>query len=310
MGKLPRPWALVLVAGGALGAVLAAYLVVQCFVIAPLVAQNQLLSARLDGLTQKVDGLQKVLDTAQTASSELRSRVEGNMLTLQDVYFDQLKKNDGLLPVWTDPRPGRRAYLTFDDGPSENTPVILDALKAGRATATFFVNGRPEWAAAYKRIVADGNKLGNHTYGHDYNVIYRSVPAFVADVDKLDAYLAGLGIPAPKLYRFPGGAKNEIAARIGGPDLTGKITAALADRGYRFFEWNVAVGDGESGPDNLQYSSKEIRKAVALQVKNKRIAVILLHDGPGHGATAAAVAGIVADLKRSGFTLEPLPSMP
>jgi len=270
-------------------------------------ANEASVAARLTALEVKVGSLQKVLDTAQTESSALRSQMEGNLLTLQDVYFDTLKKNDGLASVWVDPRPGRRAYLTFDDGPTENTAIVLDALKAQKVKATFFVNGRLEWAPLYQRIVAEGHRLGNHTYSHDYNLIYKSVAAFVQDVDRLDAFLAGQGLSPSKLYRFPGGAKNEIAARIGGPDLTGKISGAMADRGYRFFEWNVAVGEGESRPDNRLFSHEDIQKAILTQAKNKRVAVILLHDGPGHRDTALAVSGIIDGLRKLGFTFETLP---
>ena len=286
---------------------LVAWLLVDLLVAQPLARRTETLDTRVGALEKRVQTLQGLLDAAQNQNNDLRSQVEGSILTLQDVYFEQLKKNDGLSAVWTDPRPGRRAYLTFDDGPTENTALILDALKAQKALATFFVNGRSEGKALYQRIVREGHRLGNHTYSHDYNLIYRSVAGFMQDTDRLDAYLASLGLAPSKIYRFPGGAKNEIAARIGGPDLTGKISAAMADRGYRFFEWNVAVGDGESKPDNLQYAPNEIRKSIAAQVKSKRIAVILLHDGPGHQATARAVPGILADLKKSGFTLEALP---
>lgn len=264
-------------------------------------------ASRLTNLESTVAELQKVLASAQSENSALRSQMEGSLLTLQDVYFDTLKKNDGLAPVWVDPRPGRRAYLTFDDGPTENTALVLDALKSRKVNATFFVNGRPEWAPLYRRIAQEGNRVGNHTYSHDYNLIYASVDAFLKDVEKLDAYLAGLGLRPSRQYRFPGGAKNEIAARLGGPDLTGRISAALADHGYRFFEWNVAVGDGESKPDSLQRGSDEITKAVLAQARTKRIAVILLHDGPGHRATAQAVPAIIDGLRRMGFTFETLP---
>jgi len=258
-------------------------------------------------LELKVGTMEKLLETDQTENNALKSQMEGNVLTLQDVYFENLKKNDGLIPVWTDPRPGRRAYLTFDDGPTENTSLILDALKAQKVRATFFVNGRPELGPLYQREAREGHRIGNHTYSHDYNLVYSSVDSFFKDVERLDAFLATLSLPPSHLYRFPGGAKNEIAARLGGPDLTGRITAALADRGYRFFEWNVAVGDGESKPDSMKYTSDEIRKSILAQVKTKRIAVILLHDGPGHRETALAVPGIIVGLRKMGFSLEVLP---
>jgi len=45
-----------------------------------------------------------------------------------------------------EPTPDRRVYLTFDDGPSENTPAVLDILDAYGIKATFFVTGiNPDW---------------------------------------------------------------------------------------------------------------------------------------------------------------------
>ena len=270
-------------------------------------ASETLTDTRLNALEQKVDDLQHVLAAAQTANDELKTQVEGGLLSIQAVYFDILKRNDGLAPVWADNRPGRRAYLTFDDGPTENTAVVLDALKAAGVKATFFVNGRPEQADMYKRIIREGHRIGNHTYSHDYNLVFQSVDSYLQDTEKLDALLASLSIPPTKLYRFPGGAKNEIAARIGGPALTGKISAAMADRGYRFFEWNVAVGEGESRPESRAFASPDIATNILAQAKLKRTAVILLHDGPGHQATAAAVPAIIQGLKKLGFTFEQLP---
>lgn len=266
-----------------------------------------LTETRLGALEQKVDDLQHVLAAAQSENSLLKDQVEGSLLSVQAVYFDTLKRNDGLASVWADSRAGRRAYLTFDDGPTENTALVLDALKDASVKATFFVNGRPEQAAMYRRIIAEGHRLGNHTYSHDYSLIYQSVDAYLKDVDRLEALLASLSLPPTKLYRFPGGAKNEIAARLGGPATTGKISAAMADRGYRFFEWNVAVGEGESRPDSQQYMAKDITASILAQVKTKRVAVVLLHDGPGHRQSALAVPAVIQGLKKMGFSLEQLP---
>lgn len=265
-----------------------------------------LTETRLAALEHKVDDMEQVLTAAAAENTELKNQVEGSLLSVQAVYFDTLKRNDGLAPLWADTRPGRRAYLSFDDGPTENTPLVLDALKAAGVKATFFVNGRPEQAAMYRRIVAEGHRLGNHTYSHDYTKIYQSVDAYLQDTDRLEAFLASLSLPPTKLYRFPGGAKNEIAARLGGPALTGKISAAMADRGYRFFEWNVAVGEGESRPNSQQYATKDIVASILAQAKTKRVAVVLLHDGPGHRESALAVPEVIQGLRKLGFTFEQL----
>src|SRR3954471_277008 len=67
------------------------------------------------------------------------------------------------------PPPGRRIALTFDDGPDPHwTPKIAAILRRERVRATFFVIGSQ--AARHpdlvRRLVRDGNELGNHTFTH------------------------------------------------------------------------------------------------------------------------------------------------
>ena len=62
----------------------------------------------------------------------------------------------------------KRAALTFDDGPSRWTPLVLDLLREHDARATFFVIGervreRPD---DVRRIAAEGHELGSHTLTH------------------------------------------------------------------------------------------------------------------------------------------------
>ncbi len=58
--------------------------------------------------------------------------------------------------------------LTFDDGPSEWTPQILDVLAEYGRTATFFVVGQSAAGRGkiLERIVAEGHTVGNHTFSH------------------------------------------------------------------------------------------------------------------------------------------------
>ena len=63
----------------------------------------------------------------------------------------------------------RQVALTFDDGPDARwTPQILDILEAKHAPATFFVIGENALAhpLILKRILDDGDELGNHSYTH------------------------------------------------------------------------------------------------------------------------------------------------
>jgi peptidoglycan-N-acetylglucosamine deacetylase len=68
--------------------------------------------------------------------------------------------------VWRGPRERRAVALTFDDGPSEGTPRILEILAAHGAEATFFPCGaNVARLPAVARAVADaGHEIGNHGY--------------------------------------------------------------------------------------------------------------------------------------------------
>ena len=58
--------------------------------------------------------------------------------------------------------------LTFDDGVSVWTEQILDILLEYKRKATFFVIGAhvAGRSATLKRIVAEGHRVGNHTFSH------------------------------------------------------------------------------------------------------------------------------------------------
>ena len=60
-------------------------------------------------------------------------------------------------------------YLSFDDGPHPvATPFVLDELKKYHAKATFFCIGKNVvmYPEIYKRIIAEGHSVGNHTLNH------------------------------------------------------------------------------------------------------------------------------------------------
>jgi peptidoglycan/xylan/chitin deacetylase (PgdA/CDA1 family) len=58
--------------------------------------------------------------------------------------------------------------LTFDDGPSTDTPVLLDYLKKTKVAATFFLIGSNviSYPDIVKREVAEGHHLASHTWSH------------------------------------------------------------------------------------------------------------------------------------------------
>jgi peptidoglycan-N-acetylglucosamine deacetylase len=64
---------------------------------------------------------------------------------------------------------GNFIALTFDDGPHpQNTPRLLDILRARNVKATFYVIGRSVdlYPQIVRRTVAEGHEIGNHTHTH------------------------------------------------------------------------------------------------------------------------------------------------
>src|ERR1700722_1001618 len=72
--------------------------------------------------------------------------------------------------LWRGPRARRQIALTFDDGPSESTPAILDALARHAVPATFFQCGaNVERLPSIARAVhSAGHEIGNHIQTHTF----------------------------------------------------------------------------------------------------------------------------------------------
>ena len=69
-----------------------------------------------------------------------------------------------------DCRKAKCIALTFDAGPGENTPRLLDILKEKKVPATFFLLGKNhvlKHPDTVRRIAAEGHEVANHTWSHE-----------------------------------------------------------------------------------------------------------------------------------------------
>lgn len=191
----------------------------------------------------------------------------------------------------------KTVYLTFDDGPSDLTPQVLDLLDQYQAKATFFVvyKENKRYTQYLSEIVRRGHTLALHSYSHDYKKIYASTEAFLADYDKVYAWVYEETGQRPALYRFPGGSTNAKKASASG------IKAEMARRGFSYYDWNVSSGDGS----NLT-TTENIIDNICSNVENFSFPVVLMHDGPGKEATLAALPTVLENLKNMGYSFESL----
>lgn len=193
----------------------------------------------------------------------------------------------------------KTVYLTFDDGPSEQTEQLLTCLASARVKATFFVTGRTDEASVrrLREIAGAGHTLGMHSYSHDYQKIYASVEDFLADYDQLYRLIFDATGIYPQVFRFPGGSINTYNA-----PLYQEIIAEMTRRGFVYFDWNLNAADATGEP----VTAAEIAETVLGGLDGLDRAFVLLHDSAGKGATTEALPAILEGCRAKGYRLAPL----
>lgn len=192
-----------------------------------------------------------------------------------------------------------KVYLTFDDGPSENTEEILKILDDYGVKATFFVQGKTDDKSLerMKRISDEGHTLAMHTFSHAYSKIYESKDSFAEDVTKIGDLIEQATGERPWLYRFPGGSGNQIA----GNKIFDYISY-LDSEGITYVDWNVASNDAVSPP----LSKDRIVENVMKDVVRYKTSIVLMHDSNGLDTTVNALPELIEDLRASEALLLPI----
>lgn len=185
----------------------------------------------------------------------------------------------------------KRVYLTFDDGPSNNTDAILDILDKYQVKATFFVVGNTSdhGKEVLKRIVEDGHSIGVHSYSHKYGSIYDSEEAFFEDHQKIIDYIYETTGVKPDICRLPGGSSNTVS-KIPMVD----VVRALNEKDMACYDWNISGGDATG----QRLSAKEISQKVLNGTKRFQTSVVLLHDGADKDSTVDALEIILKELTK------------
>ena len=190
-------------------------------------------------------------------------------------------------------------YLTFDDGPSDNTDSILDTLGRYNVKATFFLVQKDDAAMKdkIKRIASEGHSIGVHSYSHKYSEVYASLDSFKKDVESMRDFLEPLIGYKTKLYRFPGGSGNKVT----NVDIRECIDY-LNSQGINYYDWNVSSGDAVSNA----YTADELVENVMKDVLKYKTSVVLLHDANAKGTTAEALPRLIEALQASNVSLLPI----
>ncbi|WP_281890126.1 polysaccharide deacetylase family protein [Paenibacillus sp. YYML68] len=181
-------------------------------------------------------------------------------------------------------------YLTFDDGPSELTPKVLDVLKEHGVPATFFVVGaqveaRPE---VLKRIVKEGHAVGNHSYNHSYKELYSSFEGYWSQLKRTEEVLLRTAGVRTSIARAPGGTFS---------NFDHYYFYYLQEAGYHVYDWSIDSGDSRRVGVPAAEIVANVQKGPFRHEVN-----VLMHDGAGHGETLKALPDIIRTFRDQGYT--------
>ena len=176
--------------------------------------------------------------------------------------------------------------ITFDDGPSEFTPKILDLLQKHNATASFFCIGKN--IVAHPDILLqtfeNGHIIGNHSYYHAKNFDWKNKQHVVLELENTDEAIFSIISKKPKFFRPPYGVTNPAIAN------------AVSQTKHHVIGWNIRSMDGISNDEQSIFGRviKQLRPG----------AIILMHDTSQ--ASVNVLERILLTLREKKFEVVPL----
>lgn len=185
------------------------------------------------------------------------------------------------------------AYLTFDDGPTRYTALIMNILAEYGAKATFFML-EPQMeknTEILHRMKREGYAFGLHGVTHNYKEFYKSSESALTEMNTAQAKLHELTGLKTFLVRTPYGSK---------PYMKPAYMEAAQMAGYKIWDWNVDSKDWFYKDERMV--SKTIEQVMALEQRGVQ-PVILFHDME---KTVEFLPQVLEYLTNNGYSLEAL----
>ena len=177
----------------------------------------------------------------------------------------------------------KEVWLTIDDGPTEDTPALLELFDAHDVKVTFFVKGTlaAQHAGIVQEILRRGHTVANHSHTHPSASFWCSPPRRIArEIDGCNRVIAAAtGAAAPRWFRAPVGLKNLA------------VHPLLAQRGMRLIGWTAR------GFDAVRSDPAEILRRILPHLRPG--AIIVLHQGREH--SARVLEHVIGEVKSRGY---------
>lgn len=175
-------------------------------------------------------------------------------------------------------------WLTIDDGPSDDTPAMLELLTRHQAQATFFLVGeratqRPELV---QEILRRGHSIGNHSHSHPQARFWALGPRRMAEeIGRAQAAFTRITGTPPRWYRSVVGMTNPfVAAQLNRHRLT-------------------RVGWSARGFDGVACTAEQVLERLRPALTPG--AIVLLHEGAAHGHNPRILEAVLQELDQRGL---------
>jgi len=221
----------------------------------------------------------------------------------------------------------KQVAITFDGGSNNNaSDEILDILKDKKVNATFFLTGVfiRKYPKTVKRIVSEGNEVGNHTWSHPHltsfaeNYKHETLPGITSK--KIQDELA----KTASLFQMVTGKNMKPLWRAPYGEYNGEILKWAAQAGYKHVVWTMGRG-WEGTMDTMDWVADKNAKSyhTADEVVEKILnygnekkngisgAIILMHLGTNRedDFPHQKLPEIIDGLRKKGYELVPVSDM-
>jgi peptidoglycan/xylan/chitin deacetylase (PgdA/CDA1 family) len=171
----------------------------------------------------------------------------------------------------------KRIAIGFDDGPSDYTLGVLRVLRRFDSHATFFEIGQetPGRAATMRKVLAQGNEIGNHSLHHESD----PSSASLHETNRLIRRATGF---RPCDFRPPDGAVNSSLIRRAHAEHLVTV------------DWEV---------DPRDWALPGVSSIVSNVIHNAHNgSIVVMHDGGGNRSeTIAALPAILSHFRHRGY---------
>jgi len=212
---------------------------------------------------------------------------------VEDVYLE-VEEQVETVPIMSSE--GRYVFLTFDDGPSGNTPYLLDTMQRYGVLGTFFFQGSSlatDSGPFLEEILELGHYIGLHSMTHHPYLLYWQYGAyrvFYEEMREVQALIYELNGHRSDLVRPPFGSAGTF---------TYGHVRAMADSEFRVWDWNV------DSRDWWHQSIGGIMEEITSTMTNlgyPPLAVVLFHE---HDLTVQVLPDVITYFMELGYEFLP-----